>query len=58
VAADQDRLRSIEESQELVDAIDDAELEIVRGAGHLIPLEDPQSLAGIIVEWTGRHVRS
>ena len=58
VAADQDRLRSIEESQELVDAIDDAELEIVRGAGHLIPLEDPQTLAGIIVEWAGRHVSS
>ncbi|MFL6585277.1 MAG: alpha/beta fold hydrolase [Luteimonas sp.] len=57
VAADQDRLRSVAESQEIVDAIDGAALQIVQGAGHLIPLEDPQSLAGIIVEWANRQVR-
>ena len=50
--------KRVENVEEIVDAIDSAELQIVQGAGHLIPLEDPQSLAEVIVEWAGRHVRS
>lgn len=51
VAARQDRLRSIDEARELAGAIPGAHLEIIEDAGHLIPLEAPALLAGMLVEW-------
>jgi pimeloyl-ACP methyl ester carboxylesterase len=51
VAARQDRLRSIDEAQELADAIPGARLEIIEDAGHLVPLEAPALLAGTLVRW-------
>lgn len=54
IAAEQDRLRSIEESHEIASAIPGADLRIVAGSGHLIPLEDPAALAGVITDWACR----
>jgi len=51
VAARQDQLRSIDEANELADAIPGARLEIIEGTGHLIPLEAPESLANVLVQW-------
>jgi len=51
VAASEDQLRSMEEARELADAIPGAQLEIIEGTGHLIPLEAPGSLADVIVGW-------
>lgn len=51
VAANEDRLRSIDESRELADAIPGARLQILEGTGHLIPLEAAGALADTIVSW-------
>ncbi|SFF52159.1 Pimeloyl-ACP methyl ester carboxylesterase [Duganella sp. CF458] len=48
VAAAEDRLRSPEEARELADGIPGAKLVTVANAGHLIPLEQPQALAGLL----------
>jgi pimeloyl-ACP methyl ester carboxylesterase len=53
VAGAEDQLRSPEEARELADGIPSARLEIVPGAGHLIPLEQPQALAGAIARHVG-----
>ncbi|HEY1140448.1 MAG TPA: alpha/beta fold hydrolase [Lysobacter sp.] len=57
VAASEDQLRSMEEARELAGAIPGARLEIIEGAGHLIPLEAPQALAGVLVDWAGASGR-
>jgi pimeloyl-ACP methyl ester carboxylesterase len=54
VAAAQDQLRSIEEARELQAGIPGATLEVVEDTGHMIPIEAPQRLAGIIVPWLAR----
>jgi len=54
VAARNDQLRSIDESRELVDAIRRAELRIIEGTGHLIPLEAPRQLAETLLNWLRR----
>lgn len=51
VAAENDQLRTLQESQELAESIVGAELRVVAGAGHLIPLETPRRLAELISEW-------
>ena len=51
VAASQDQLRSIDEARELASAIPGARLEIIEGAGHLIPLEAAASLADVLLDW-------
>jgi pimeloyl-ACP methyl ester carboxylesterase len=51
VAAAQDRLRSIGESEELRDSIPGATMQIVDPSGHMIPLEAPEGLAAIMVTW-------
>jgi pimeloyl-ACP methyl ester carboxylesterase len=53
VAGAEDQLRSPEEARELADGIPGARLEVVPGAGHLIPLEQPQALAGAIARHVG-----
>ncbi|WVT08106.1 alpha/beta hydrolase (plasmid) [Sinorhizobium chiapasense] len=50
VAGTQDRLRSIEEAEELRDGIPGAVMELVQ-AGHMIPMEAPEELAAILVSW-------
>ncbi|ENO88503.1 alpha/beta fold hydrolase [Thauera linaloolentis] len=51
VAADGDLLRSIEEAKELVAGIPDAELAVIPGSGHMIPLEAPRALAETLSGW-------
>jgi len=48
VAAAEDQLRSPEEARELAEGIPGARLATIPKAGHLIPLEQPQALAGAI----------
>ena len=54
VGADGDQLRSVDESREQAAGIPGAELAIVAGSGHLIPLEAPQALADILNPWLAR----
>lgn len=48
VAGAEDQLRNADEARELAEGIPGARLETVPGAGHLIPLEQPQALAAAI----------
>lgn len=50
VAGDRDRLRSVEESVEMAQAIPGARLEILP-TGHMIPLEAPDLLARLLVDF-------
>lgn len=51
VAASEDRLRTLEESRELAQAMPGARLRIIEGAGHLIPIEAPGALADVLLDW-------
>lgn len=51
VAGRDDALRSLEEAEELRDAIPGAELRIIEDTGHMIPLEQPARLASVIEKW-------
>lgn len=51
VASDADRLRTVEESEEMAQRIPAAHLEIVRDCGHMTPMEKPRELFAIIREW-------
>ena len=53
IAADADRLRSLDEARELADGIVGAQLRIIEGSGHMVPLEAPEVLATLIVDWLG-----
>lgn len=54
VCAELDQLRSLEESQELATALH-AELAVIQGCGHMIPLERPRELARMILQWLKRR---
>lgn len=51
IAADGDRLRSVDESRELVEGISNSRMVIVPQSGHMIPLEKPLLLAAILTDW-------
>jgi pimeloyl-ACP methyl ester carboxylesterase len=51
VAARHDRLRSLEESQELYAGIAGSTFAVIENSGHMIPLEAPQALADVLVPW-------
>ncbi|WP_020654871.1 alpha/beta fold hydrolase [Massilia niastensis] len=51
IAAAQDRLRSLDESEEMHAAIPGARLVVIEDSGHMIPLEAPERLAGVILPW-------
>jgi len=51
IGADQDALRSVEETKELAAAIPGAMLEMTRHSGHMLPLEQPHALAAIVEAW-------
>jgi len=53
VASTHDRLRSLEEANQLVSTIPNASLRLFDGSGHMIPLEQPQELAETILGWLG-----
>ena len=47
----QDELRSMQESQEMADAIPDARFEIIEDCGHMTPMEAPESVLDVIASW-------
>lgn len=51
IAAEQDELRSVEESTAMAKAIVGAQFEVVTDSGHMIPMEQPSALAGVINAW-------
>ncbi|WP_158743721.1 alpha/beta fold hydrolase [Acidisphaera sp. L21] len=53
IAAAQDGLRSLAEPAELRDGIPGATMQVIEGSGHMMPLETPQQLTQIILDWLG-----
>jgi pimeloyl-ACP methyl ester carboxylesterase len=54
IAADGDQLRSVDEAREQADGIPGASLAVIKQSGHMIPLEAPQVLGGVIAQWLAR----
>ena len=54
VAADQDPLRSAQETEALAAAIPGATLKVIEQSGHMLPLEQPEALATTLAAWLGR----
>lgn len=52
VTADQDRLRSLDESNEMAEAAQ-AKLVVLEHCGHMMPMEEPDQLAGVVRPWLG-----
>ncbi|NHI01707.1 Pimeloyl-[acyl-carrier protein] methyl ester esterase [Oceanimonas sp. MB9] len=57
IASANDSLRSLEEADELVDAIPDASLQVCYDSGHMIPLEQPDELAATVLRWLNSQRR-
>ncbi|MGZ5182915.1 MAG: alpha/beta fold hydrolase [Ramlibacter sp.] len=55
VAASHDQLRSLEEARELQQGIPGATFELIEDSGHMIPIEAPERLAGVIVPWLSQY---
>jgi pimeloyl-ACP methyl ester carboxylesterase len=51
IAGEKDRLRSIAESEELRDGIPGATMTVMEGVGHMMPMEAPEQLTRIIIDW-------
>ena len=51
IAGEKDRLRSIAESEELRDGIPGATMTVMEGVGHMMPMEAPDALSRIIIDW-------
>ncbi|GAA3945657.1 alpha/beta hydrolase [Allohahella marinimesophila] len=51
VASSGDAMRTLEEADELVEAIPGALLQLINDSGHMIPLEQPRKLAQLILAW-------
>lgn len=54
VSADHDALRSDAEQMELVNGIAGAQHSTIDNSGHMIPLEQPEALTGILLDWLSR----
>jgi pimeloyl-ACP methyl ester carboxylesterase len=54
VAAAEDTLRSLSEAEELAVGIPDAELVVVQGTGHMLPIEAPKAFAELVVPWLSK----
>lgn len=52
VTADQDRLRSLDESNEMAEAAQ-ARLVVLEHCGHMMPMEEPDQLARVVLPWLG-----
>ncbi|WP_313705953.1 alpha/beta hydrolase [Massilia sp.] len=53
IGAEQDPLRSAQETRELAEAIPGATLDVIEQSGHMLPLEQPQALVDAIKAWLG-----
>ncbi|GKX51538.1 alpha/beta fold hydrolase [Budvicia aquatica] len=51
IAGSDDSLRPFEEVKELAEAIPGALLKSISDSGHMLPLEQPQKLATVIIDW-------
>lgn len=51
VAAAQDALRSLAEAEELAAGIPGARLRVIEGSGHMLPVEAPEALARLILDF-------
>jgi pimeloyl-ACP methyl ester carboxylesterase len=51
IAADRDALRSLAEAEELARGIPGAELRVIEGSGHMLPMEVPAELAATMRDW-------
>jgi pimeloyl-ACP methyl ester carboxylesterase len=51
IAGENDRLRSIAESEELRDGIPGATMTVMPAVGHMMPMEAPDALSRIIIDW-------
>ncbi|MEW6023078.1 MAG: alpha/beta hydrolase [Pseudomonadota bacterium] len=51
IGADQDALRSAQETRELAAAIPGARLEVINESGHMLPLEQPEALVTTLQSW-------
>jgi pimeloyl-ACP methyl ester carboxylesterase len=51
IAAQNDRMRSLQEATELQQHIAGAELRIIADCGHMIPVEQPAALCHEIIDW-------
>jgi len=51
IAAAEDRMRTVQESQTLCDEIPHAELKVIADSGHMLPLEQPATLAKTMIAW-------
>lgn len=53
IVGEQDTLTPPSDARALADALPDARLVVLPGAGHLTPMEDPDSVAKAILDWFG-----
>jgi pimeloyl-ACP methyl ester carboxylesterase len=51
IAAGGDQLRTVEEAREQAGGIPGASLAVIKQSGHMIPLEAPQVLGGVMSQW-------
>ncbi len=51
VASDQDKLRTVEESEEMARQIAQARFEVIADCGHMTPMEKPRELFALIGDW-------
>lgn len=51
IAARQDGLRQAEEAHELCMQFPGAQLEVIEGSGHMVPLEQPETLGRLMSQW-------
>jgi pimeloyl-ACP methyl ester carboxylesterase len=55
VTADQDRLRSMQEAEEMAQAAN-APLAVLEHCGHMMPMEEPEQLAGVVLSWLSKEI--
>lgn len=58
IASAGDRVRNLQEAEELQAGIPGAKLLVVDGAGHMLPLEAPDRLASIVDDWIRNEASS
>jgi len=56
VTADQDRLRTMEESSEMAQATG-AKLVVLENSGHMMPMEEPEQFSRLVLEWLEVNVK-
>jgi pimeloyl-ACP methyl ester carboxylesterase len=55
LTADQDRLRTMEEATEMAEAAR-APLVVLEHCGHMMPMEEPEQLADVVLSWLSKEI--